>query len=173
MPIASAGVTDYIKLEQNAFTFNKTTIACVTGGIVSARIVLAEEQRSRVESGKETLWNFTRLRCMPRNWRPRTKTIQPATRYRSKGQPRRTRNEFPIRADFGNSRNHPIWRPKRGEVVLSPEKCDFTVLLTNFTTWHTACYYTLLSEGLFLPARDSWTKIMLRQKWQNIKDVTL
>ena len=55
MPIASAGVTDYIKLEQNAFTFNKTTIACVTGGIVSARIVLAEEQRSRVENGKETL----------------------------------------------------------------------------------------------------------------------
>ena len=33
----------------------------------------------------------------------------------SKGQPRSTKNEFPIRADFGNSRNHGIWRPKRGE----------------------------------------------------------
>ena len=32
-----------------------------------------------------------------------------------KGQPRSTRNEFPIRADFGNSRKHPIWRLKRGE----------------------------------------------------------
>ena len=28
--------------------------------------------------------------------------------YRPKGQPRSTRNEFPIRADFGNSRKHPI-----------------------------------------------------------------
>ena len=35
--------------------------------------------------------------------------------YRPKGQPRSTRNEFPIRADFGNSRKHPIWRLKRGE----------------------------------------------------------
>ena len=155
MPIASAGVTDYIKLEQNAFTFNKTTIACVTGGIVSARIVLAEEQRSRVENGKETLWNFTRLRCMPRNWRPRTKTIQPATRYRSKGLPRRTRNEFPIRADFGNSRNHPIWRPKRGEVVLSPEKCDFTVLLTNFA------FIVTFEDFLVLYSKQSFYKCLI------------
>ena len=29
--------------------------------------------------------------------------------------PRSTRNEFPIGADFGNSRKHPIWRVKRGE----------------------------------------------------------
>ena len=35
--------------------------------------------------------------------------------YRPKGQPRSTRNELPIRADFGNSRKHPIWRLKRGE----------------------------------------------------------
>ena len=35
--------------------------------------------------------------------------------YRPKGQPRTTRNEFPIRADFGNSRKHPIWRLKCGE----------------------------------------------------------
>ena len=35
--------------------------------------------------------------------------------YRSKGQPRSTRNEFLIRADFGNSRKHLIWRLKRGE----------------------------------------------------------
>ena len=35
--------------------------------------------------------------------------------YRSKEQPRSTRNEFPIRVDFGNSRKHPIWRLKRGE----------------------------------------------------------
>ena len=35
--------------------------------------------------------------------------------YRPKGQPRSTRNEFPIRADFGNSRKNPIWRLKRGE----------------------------------------------------------
>ena len=35
--------------------------------------------------------------------------------YRPKGQPRSTRNEFPIRADFGNSRKHPIWRLKCGE----------------------------------------------------------
>ena len=57
--------------------------------------------------------------------------------YRPKGQPRSTRNEFPIRADFGNSRKHPIWRLKRGGkltakgAVLSPEKRDFTVLLTK------------------------------------------
>ena len=35
--------------------------------------------------------------------------------YRPKGQPRSTRNEFPIRADLGNSRKHPIWRLKCGE----------------------------------------------------------
>ena len=35
--------------------------------------------------------------------------------YRPKGQPRSTRNEFPIRADFGNSRKHPMWRLKCGE----------------------------------------------------------
>ena len=35
--------------------------------------------------------------------------------YRPKGQRRSTRNELPIRADFGNSRKHPIWRLKRGE----------------------------------------------------------
>ena len=35
--------------------------------------------------------------------------------YSPKGQPRSTRNEFPIRADFGNSRKHPIWRLKCGE----------------------------------------------------------
>ena len=58
--------------------------------------------------------------------------------YRPKGQPRSTGNEFPIRADFGNSRKHPIWRLKRGKkltargAVLSPEKRDFTVLLTKF-----------------------------------------
>ena len=34
--------------------------------------------------------------------------------YRPKGQPRSTRNQFPIRADFGNSRKHPIGRLKRG-----------------------------------------------------------
>ena len=58
--------------------------------------------------------------------------------YRPKGLPRSTGNEFPIRADFGNSRKHPIWRLKRGKkltargAVLSPEKRDFTVLLTKF-----------------------------------------
>ena len=49
-----------------------------------------------------------------------------------KGQPRSTRNEFPIRADIGNSRKHPIWRQSsvvktkltaKG-AVLSPEKRD-------------------------------------------------
>ena len=35
--------------------------------------------------------------------------------YRPKGQPRSTKNEFRIRADFGNSRKHPIWRLKCGE----------------------------------------------------------
>ena len=35
--------------------------------------------------------------------------------HRPKGQPRSTRNEFPIRANFGNSRKYPIWRLKRGE----------------------------------------------------------
>ena len=41
-------------------------------------------------------------------------TVVPKS-YRPKGQPRSTGNEFPIRADFGNSRKHPIWRLKRGE----------------------------------------------------------
>ena len=116
---------------------------------------MAEEQRSRVENGKETLGNFTRLRRMRRNWRPRTKTIQPATRYRSKGQPRRTRNEFPIRADFGSSRNHPIWRPKRGEVVLLPEKRDFTVLLTNFA------FIVTFEDFLVLYSKQSFYKCLI------------
>ena len=38
-----------------------------------------------------------------------------------KGQPRSTRNEFPIRADIGNSRKHPIWRLKCGENSQSKE----------------------------------------------------
>ena len=68
---------------------------------------------------------FSALKVVPKSYRP-------------KGQPRSTRNEFPIRADFGNSRKHPIWRLKRGGkltakgAVLSPEKRDFTVLLTKF-----------------------------------------
>ena len=41
-------------------------------------------------------------------------TVVPKS-YRPKGQPRSTRNEFPIRADFGNSRKHPIWRLTCGE----------------------------------------------------------
>ena len=59
----------------------------------------------------------------------RTLEVVPKS-YRPKGQPRNTRNEFPIRADFGNSRKHPIWRLKRGGkltakgAVLSPEKRD-------------------------------------------------
>ena len=44
----------------------------------------------------------------------RTLEVVPKS-YRPKGQPRSTRNEFPIRADFGNSRKHPIWRFKRGK----------------------------------------------------------
>ena len=44
----------------------------------------------------------------------RTLEVVPKS-YRPKGQPRSTRNEFPIRADFGNSRKHPIWRLKRGK----------------------------------------------------------
>ena len=51
MPNASRGVSHYINLKQNAFTFNKTTIACLAGWIVSASKVLAEEQRSSVEIG--------------------------------------------------------------------------------------------------------------------------
>ena len=58
--------------------------------------------------------------------------------YHPKGQPRSTRNEFPIQADFGNSRKHPIWQLKSGGkltakgAVLSPEKSDFTVLFMKF-----------------------------------------
>lgn len=59
MPIASRGASHYINLEQQAFTFSETTIACLAGRIVSASKVLAELQRTRVENGKETLWNFT------------------------------------------------------------------------------------------------------------------
>ena len=49
-----------------------------------------------------------------RPWHGPWHTVVPKS-YRPKGQPRSTRNEFPIRADFGNSRKHPIWRLKRGE----------------------------------------------------------
>ena len=55
MPIASRGASHYINLEQQAFTFSETTIACLAGRIVSASKVLAEVQRTRVENGKETL----------------------------------------------------------------------------------------------------------------------
>ena len=46
--------------------------------------------------------------------RPRHETVVPKS-YRPKGQSRSTRNEFPIRADFGNYWKHPIWRLKCGE----------------------------------------------------------
>ena len=55
MPIASRGVSHYINLEQNAFTFSKTIIACLAGRIVSESKVLGEVQRTRVENGRETL----------------------------------------------------------------------------------------------------------------------
>ena len=57
--MASRDASHYINLEQQAFTFSETTIACLAGRIVSASKVLAEVQRTRVENGKETLWNFT------------------------------------------------------------------------------------------------------------------
>ena len=45
-----------------------------------------------------------------------------------------------------------------------PKLCQ--QLLACITTWHAACYcyiviHPLLSEGFFLPAGDSWTKIVL------------
>ena len=81
--------------------------------------------------------------------------------YRPKGQPRSTRNEFPIRADFGNSRKHPIWRLKRGgkltakEAVLSPEKRDFTVLLTKFA------FIVTFEEFLVLYSEQSFYKCLI------------
>ena len=95
--------------------------------------------------------------------------------YRSKGQPRSTKNEFPIRADFGNSRKHPIWRLKRGGkltakgAVLSPEKRDFTVLLTKFA------FIVTFEEFLVLYSEQSFYKCLInlscpagrhyRRKW--------
>ena len=52
MPITSRGASHYINLEQQAFTFSETTIACLAGRIVSASKVLAEVQRTPVENGK-------------------------------------------------------------------------------------------------------------------------
>ena len=50
--MASRDASHYINLEQQAFTFSETTIACLAGRIVSASKVLAEVQRTRVENGK-------------------------------------------------------------------------------------------------------------------------
>ena len=81
--------------------------------------------------------------------------------YHPKGQPRSTRNEFPIQADFGNSRKHPIWRLKRGgkltakEAVLSPEKRDFTVLLTKFA------FIVTFEEFLVLYSEQSFYKCLI------------
>ena len=81
--------------------------------------------------------------------------------YLPKGQPRSTRNEFPIRADFGNSRKHPIWRLKRGGkltakgAVLSPEKRDFTVLLTKFA------FIVTFEEFLVLHSEQSFYKCLI------------
>ena len=81
--------------------------------------------------------------------------------YRPKGQPRSTRNEFPIQADFGNSRKHPIWRLKRGGkltakgAVLSPEKRDFTVLLKKFA------FIVTFEEFLVLYCKQSFYKCLI------------
>ena len=81
--------------------------------------------------------------------------------YRPKRQPRSTRNEFPIRADFGNSRKHPIWRLKRSGkltakgAVLSPEKRDFTVLLTKFA------FIVTFEEFLVLYSEQSFYKCLI------------
>ena len=81
--------------------------------------------------------------------------------YSPKGQPRSTRNEFPIRADFGNSRKHPIWRLKRGGkltakgAVLSPEKRDFTVLLMKFA------FIVTFEEFLVLYSEQSFYKCLI------------
>ena len=79
--------------------------------------------------------------------------------YRPKGQPRRTTNEFAIRAaDIGNSRKHPIWRLKGGGkltakgAVLSPERRDFTVLLTKFA------FIVTFEEFLVLYSEQSFYK---------------
>ena len=95
--------------------------------------------------------------------------------YRPKGQPGSTRNEFPIRAHFGNSRKHPIWLLKRGGkltakgAVLSPEKRDFTVLLTKFA------FIVTFEEFLVLYSEQSFCKCLInlscsagrhyRRKW--------
>ena len=81
--------------------------------------------------------------------------------YRPKGQPGSTRNEFPIRAHFGNSRKHPIWLLKRGGkltakgAVLSPQKRDFTVLLTKFA------FIVTFEEFLVLYSEQSFCKCLI------------
>ena len=92
---------------------------------------------------------------------PTSESLNLPKSYRPKAQPRSTRNEFPIRADFGNSRTHPIWRLKRGgkltakEAVLSPEKRDFTVLLTNFA------FIVTFEEFLVLYSEQSFYKCLV------------
>ena len=81
--------------------------------------------------------------------------------YRPKGQPESTRNEFPIRAHFGNSRKHPVWLFKHGGkltakgAVLSPEKRDVTVLLTKFA------FIVTFEEFLVLYSEQSFYKCLV------------
>ena len=64
----------------------------------------------------------------------RTLEVVPKS-YRPKGQPRSTRNEFPIRADFGNSRKHgssSVVKTDSQRSRFIAREAWFTVLLTQF-----------------------------------------
>ena len=76
-------------------------------------------------------------------WRLRRPKIFPDP----KGQPRSTRNEFPIRAYFGKL-------TAKG-AVLSLEKRDFTVLLTKFA------FIGTFEEFLFLYSEQSFYKCLI------------
>ena len=91
-------------------------------------------------------------------------TVVPKS-YRPKGQPRSTRNEFPIRADFGNSRKHPIWRPKRGE-NWQPEEPFYRQRSVIYGIVDEACDYcdlpTVLSPVLSSPFINVYQFVLSR-----------
>ena len=108
------------------------------------------------------IWSQVSQRKKPFSDFPARGPVVPKS-YRPKGQPRSTTNEFPIRADFGNSRQHPIWLLKRGGkltadgAVLSPEKRDFTVLLTKFA------FIVTFEEFLVLYSEQSFHKCLINK----------
>ena len=87
----------------------------------------------------------------------RTLEVVPKS-YRPKGQPRSTRNEFPIRADFGNSRKH----GSSSVVKTDSQRSRFIAREAWFTVMLTQLAFILSFEVFFvLYSKQSFYKCLV------------